>query len=172
MGPGDGQDQILLRKRVMKIAGKVVIGLLVAVLAGLAFIFFVPGFNLYLVRSQSMEPTIHMGDLIITGPVGGQITPGEIVTFHLGTDLVTHRIYSDSNGTFHTKGDAVEDPDPWTITSSDVQGRYLFKIPYVGRFTNFVRTKVGWIVTIIIPAMLLVIWLARDIVKEALKNET
>jgi signal peptidase len=156
----------------MKLAGRIVFGILAVALAGLGFIFFAPGYSLYLVRSESMEPTINMGDLIISAPVGEKIDEGDVVTFKLGDELVTHRIYTMSETSIQTKGDAVEDVDPWTITSADVQGKYLFKIPYVGYVTRFVQTKVGWFVTIIVPAMILVIWLAKDIVKEALKTET
>ena len=53
-------------------------------LAGLAFLYFTPGYNLYLVRSESMKPAINMGDLIITGPmnglINGEVKPGTIVT--------------------------------------------------------------------------------------------
>jgi len=155
----------------MKLAGKVIIGILIVVLAGLGFIHFAPGFDLYLVRSQSMEPTINMGDLIITGPTDGNVEAGQIVTFNLNGDLVTHRIYSVDETAIHTKGDNVEDIDPWTIRSADVVGSYIFKIPYVGWVTRFVQTKIGWFITIIIPAMILVIWLAKDIVKEALRTD-
>lgn len=156
----------------MKIAGRVIFAILAVALAGLGFIYFMPGYSLYLVRSQSMEPTINMGDLIISAPVNGEVNEGDVITFKLGDDLVTHRIYSMSEASIQTKGDAVEDVDPWTIKSADVQGKYLLKIPYVGYVTRFVQTKVGWFVTIIVPAMILVIWLAKDIVKEALKTET
>jgi hypothetical protein len=66
-----------------------------------------------------------------------------------------------------TRGDAVEDPDPWDVTLSDVRGVYLFKIPSVGYLTNFIQTKTGWFITIIIPGALLTLWLVKDIVKEA-----
>jgi signal peptidase len=153
-----------------KIAGKILVGLLALALVGLGFIYFVPGYDLYLVRSESMVPTINMGDLIITGPAKDSAEVGDIVTFELSGELVTHRIYSIGD-TISTKGDAVEDPDPWTLTSSNIKGSYLFKIPYVGYATRFIQTKVGWFITIIIPAMVLVAWLAKDIVKEALKSD-
>jgi hypothetical protein len=50
---------------------------------------------------------------------------------------------------------------------SDVRGVYLFKIPSVGYVTNFIQTKTGWFLTIIIPGALLTLWLVKDIVKEA-----
>ncbi len=144
-------------------------------LAGLAFLYFAPDYNLYLVRSESMEPAIDMGDLIITGPVDGplsrELAPGTVITFEQSDELVTHRILSIDGATIITQGDAVEDPDPWTVNMASVHGVYMFKIPYVGYLTNFVQTKNGWFLTILLPAAVLVLWLAKDIVKEALKTD-
>jgi len=121
-----------------------------------------------------MRPAINMGDLIITGPLNGplngEIKPGTIVTYEYSKELITHRVQSIDGTTLVTKGDATEDPDPWSVTVSNVRGIYLFKIPYVGYTTSFIQTKLGWFLAIIIPAALLVCWLAKDIVKEALSD--
>ncbi len=69
----------------MKILSRLVLTVLSLILAGLAFIYFVPDYNLYLVRSESMTPALKMGDLIITGPlngpINGELKPGMIVTY-------------------------------------------------------------------------------------------
>lgn len=157
--------------RKMKIINRIIVSILGLILAGLAFIYFVPGYNLYLVRSESMTPNIKMGDLIITGPmngpINGEVIPGTVITYEHKGDLVTHRVQSIEGNILVTKGDAVEDADPWQVTVSDVRGVYLFKIPAVGYLTNFVQTKTGWFITIIIPGALLTLWLVKDIVKEA-----
>jgi signal peptidase len=148
---------------------------LAVVVAGLAFIHFSPDYNMYLVRSESMKPAINMGDLVITGPLGGplngEIKPGTIVTYERGKEMVTHRVVSlvDIN-TLVTKGDAAEDPDPNPVTISQIRGAYLFKLPYLGYLSSFIRTKVGWFVIIILPAMLLVALIIKEIVREALKE--
>lgn len=158
----------------MKVLNRLVSTVLVLVLAGLAFLYFVPGYNLYLVRSGSMRPAINTGDLIITGPmnglINGEVKPGTIVTYEHQRELITHRVLSIDGKTLVTKGDATEDPDPWSVTMSAVRGVYLFKIPFVGYLTNFVQSKRGWFLTIIVPATLLVGWLVKDIVKEALSD--
>ncbi|MFC2045009.1 signal peptidase I [Chloroflexota bacterium] len=158
----------------MKVLNRMVMIVLCLVLAGLALIYFLPDYNLYLVRSESMKPAINMGDLIITGPmngpINGEVKPGTIITYEYKKENITHRLYSIDSETMVTKGDAVEDHDPWTITMSNIKGVYLFKIPYIGFLTNFIRTKQGWFLTIIIPGALLVLWLAKDIVKEALSD--
>jgi len=160
-------------KKALKTAGKVIFGFLVLVVIGLGFIFLVPGYDLRLVRSESMEPTVNMGDLIITGPVNeSSIAEGQIITFDLNGELVTHRVASINGDAIKTKGDNVESIDPWTITRSDVVGNYIFRIPYVGYGLKFVQSKTGWFITIIVPAMLLILLLAKDIVKEALKTDT
>ena len=151
----------------MKILGRSVLVVLALIVAGLAFLYFSPDYNLYLVRSESMEPTINMGDLIISGPLNGEVEPGTVVTYEYSNELITHRVQSVDGTLLVTRGDAVEDPDPWSVTVSDVRGVYLFKIPYVGYVTSFIQTKLGWFLVIIIPAALLVGWLAKDIVKEA-----
>jgi len=160
--------------RTIKIFSWLVTAVLVLIIAGLAFIYFSPGYGLRLVRSESMRPAVNIGDLIITGPVNGPINgelkPGSIVTYQHSKELITHRVQSIDGTTLVTKGDAVEDPDPWSITVSDVKGVYLFKIPYVGYVTSFVQTKFGWFLAIIIPAALLVAWLVKGIVKAALSD--
>ena len=155
----------------MKILSRSVVTVLVLILAALAFLYFVPDYSLLLVRSESMTPVLNMGDLIITGPVNGpingEVEPGTIITYEHSKELITHRVESIDDKALVTKGDAVEDSDPWSVEMSSVRGVYLFKIPYVGYVTSFVQTKLGWFLSIIIPAALLVGWLAKDIVKEA-----
>jgi signal peptidase len=159
------------RGRKMKIFNRIVLAILVLILGGLAFIYFMPGYDMYLVRSGSMTPYIKTGDLIITGPVDGpvkgEVKEGTVITYEYSDDLVTHRVQAIEGNVLVTKGDAVEDPDPWEVTMSDVRGVYLFKIPSIGYVTNFIQTKTGWFITIIIPGALLTLWLVKDIVKEA-----
>jgi signal peptidase len=71
-----------------------------------------------------------------------------------------------------TKGDMMEDPDPWSVSMSKVNGVYLFKIPYAGYLSNFIRTKVGWFLIIAMPAMLLLSLIVIEIIKETKKLKT
>ena len=103
--------------------------ILAFVIGGLVLLRLSPDYNTYLVRSESMRPVINMGDMIINGPLNAGIGPGTIVTYPHGKGLVTHRVVSIDGDTLVTKGDADEDPDPWSVTLSDVKGIYLFKIP-------------------------------------------
>ena len=142
------------------------------IVAALAFVFFSPDYSLYIVRSGSMEPAFNVGDVVIAGPLGsGGIKPGVIVTYAIGKNLITHRVLSIDGNTLITKGDANENPDPIPVQFSQVKSLYLFRIPYIGYVAGFVRTRPGWLLTIILPSLILVGFIAKDIVKEALKDE-
>jgi len=141
------------------------------IVTGLAFLLFAPGYDLNFVRSESMRPAINMGDLMIAGPVkSGSINPGDILTYELGERLVTHRVLSVTGDILITKGDANEDPDPRPVQLSQVESRYLFRIPYVGYLAGFVRTRPGWFLAIMLPAAVLVGLIVKDIHKEVVKN--
>jgi signal peptidase I len=147
----------------------IILGLIVA---ALAFVFFSPDYSLYIVRSGSMEPAINTGDVVIVGPaVTGSIKPGDIITYKIDKTLITHRVLSVDGNTLITKGDANQSPDPNPVLLSQVQSRYLFRIPYIGYVAGFVRTRLGWLLTIILPSIVLVGFIVKDIIKEAFKNE-
>lgn len=150
----------------MKILGWLVTIVLALIIASFLFLYFSPSYDMRLVRSESMQPAINLGDIVITGPLGDEVEPGTIVTYQHGEELITHRVISVDGDTLVTQGDAVEDPDPWPVNLSDVKGVYLFKIPYIGYLANFISTKLGWFLVIILPATALVALLVRDIFKE------
>lgn len=153
----------------------IISGVLCLVVLALALIYFLPGYDVFIVRSESMVPNIKMGDIIITGPPGnfinGQVEPGKVITYQHGKGLVTHRVVSVNGEILVTRGDNCEEPDPWKVTMSDVRGLILLRIPYIGFITNFMRTKLGWFLVIMLPGMLLVALLVKEIIKEALKND-
>lgn len=141
------------------------------VVAFLAFVHFMPGWDLYFVQSGSMRPVFNPGDIVITHPFGN-LKAGEIITYEQNKAMVTHRVIEINNGLIYTKGDANEDPDPHPVTIEQVKGVYLFRIPYLGYINGLVSSRKGWFVVIIVPTMVLVGFIVKDIVKESLKKET
>ena len=143
------------------------LGLVVAFGGLVAFVTLSPDYEAQVVRSESMEPTLNMGDVVIVGPVKGQLKPGDIISYERNDELVIHRLIEVDGRYLQTKGDAVEDPDPWQVSLADVHGVYMFKVPYLGFLTSFVRTSVGWGVLVIVPAILLLGYFLRDIFKRS-----
>ncbi|MDD5287812.1 MAG: signal peptidase I [Dehalococcoidales bacterium] len=160
----------------MKLITRILAAIMLLIVGALGFIYLSPDYNMYFVKSESMVPVFNMGDLVITGPLGGPLTPriepGTIITYTIARGEVTHRVIEiNKDMNLITKGDNSEDPDQAPVNITQIKGIYLFKVPYFGYLTSFVRTKTGWYVSIILPAMLLVALIIKDIVKEALKSE-
>ena len=164
--------------RAKKVAQGIGAAILIAIIAGLVFVHFSPDYNMYIVRSGSMQPVINVGDAVVIGPTDGQfgngLQEGSIVTYRHGPELITHRVLSIEGDTLITKGDAVEDPDPWPVTRQSVGGVYLFRVPYIGYASSFIRTPVGRYVSILVPGVILVSLLfleARKRKRAQIQNE-
>jgi signal peptidase len=159
----------------MKKLSWLVSSMLALVVLALGLIYFVPGFDLYTVRSDSMHPVFKAGDAIVVVPVGflgESIKVGSVITYNLGGETVTHRVVQmDEPGYVITKGDANKQPDAASVPLSNIAGVYFFKIPYAGFVTAFIHTRTGWLLAVLIPAVLLLGWIIMDILREALKPE-
>jgi signal peptidase len=143
--------------------------LLVVILLCTLSLFLLPklmGANLLVVLSQSMEPTLPMGSIVVSRPIANNgISYGDVITFHShsqsGTSLVTHRVVGKVGQgimtRYRTQGDAVDTPDLAPVSLSNVVGKAWFAIPMAGYLIAFVRTPPGFIALITLPALLLII---------------
>ena len=153
----------------------IMLTVLIAVVSLLALVYFMGDYSAYIVKSDSMSPTIKSGDMVFIGhpnrPLVDEIAPGKIITFQRHGELVTHRVISVEGDTLYTRGDALEETDPWTVSRFfDVEGCYMFHVPYAGLISTFIKTKTGWFVCVILPAVFLIGLIVREIIKEARRN--
>ncbi|MCD6095817.1 MAG: signal peptidase I [Thermoprotei archaeon] len=97
------------------------------------------------VESGSMEPELHIGDLLVAQGIRYKdIKVGLIIVFKRPSAnyLIVHRVYAIHNkAMIITKGDNNPFPDPFYITSSDVKGVVIARIPLVGYLTLVFRLK-------------------------------
>lgn len=158
-------------KRVYRFLRIIAVIILVAIVGTLAGIYFLDDYEAYIVKSDSMYPTLNSGDMVIMGTPGSALTrdilPGEIITFEHNEKLITHRVVSVVGDAIYTKGDGMEEADTWTVSRFfDVKGSYILHIPYIGLVFNFIKTKTGWFLCVILPAVILLGFIIKDIVKE------
>ncbi len=119
-----------------------------------------------------MEPKIHTGSIVFVKPEN-DYKINDIITFGPNTKTqtpVTHRINDikvvANEPVFITKGDANESPDTKEISKKDIVGRVLFSIPYFGYLIFFIKKPLGFILLIIVPAIIILIDEIRKIIKE------
>ena len=92
-----------------------------------------------MVSGQSMEPTLHGGDLAIVRKQHTYVS-GDIIAFRVGKGIVIHRIVGESaEGGFATQGDNKHDADPWRPTQNEIVGNMWFHIPGGGQWLAFLR---------------------------------
>jgi signal peptidase len=120
------------------------------------------GWQYNMVMSGSMEPTINTGGLVVSSQVSaGSIREGDIITFILEGEKITHRVIGiytgeDGNAYFETKGDANNTPDLAPIPSVGKMNKVIFHMPYLGYVSNFFQGLRGLIVLYVLSAILIV----------------
>ncbi len=115
-------------------------------------------YSLKMVLSGSMSPTIKTGAIVIIKPASGYQV-GDMVTYKYGTrarDLTTHRIVGQEGDEFITKGDNNNAADIYPIKKEQIIGKVIFGVPYAGYVANFLHSKFGIILLILIPALLII----------------
>ncbi len=120
------------------------------------------GFIPMTVESDSMKPTFSKNDLIICKEIDdlNALKEGDVITFWTVIDgrrvKNTHRIVSvnadEGARSFITRGDNNPADDTLPAYASDIIAKWTdVKIAGVGKFMNFLRTKKGFFICILIP---------------------
>ena len=112
----------------------------------------------YVVQSGSMEPSIRVGDVIIIHK-NPEYFKTEVITFKDEEQhTVTHRILESTPATtpvYITKGDANQAADTAEVPQKNVIGKVVLVVPKIGYAIQFIRTPWGLILTILVPAILI-----------------
>lgn len=138
------------------------------------------GIRFYIVLSDSMslsennkDDTVHFnaGDIVLIGNVDDPtaLEPGDIIAFVSQNsdsygETVTHKIReckTDGSGRligYVTYGTNTGKNDAALVEPEFVLGKYMTGIPAVGHFFNFLKTTPGYVVCILIPFLLLILY--------------
>jgi len=134
---------------------------------------FKPPVSLYTILTPSMVPNINPDDVIVDITVKNpeSIKIGDVITFVSSASLtqgmtITHRVIDIKveNGEYlyYTKGDANLSQDIAPAKFKNVLGKVLFKVPKLGLIQHFLATRGGWLIVVVIPALLII---GSDIIK-------
>ena len=176
-------------KKAWNIISKVLVGLVV-VLAVFMMVFTIVsvntfdrndrdifGLRCYIVLSDSMSATdFDAGDLVLVKSVDPTtLQPGDIIAYQSQNSqnygaTVTHKIRAKTtdaagNPGFITYGTTTDVDDETVVTYPFILGKYQFSLPKVGTFFQFLKTPQGYIICILIPFLLLIIYQGLNCVK-------
>ncbi len=122
----------------------------------------IPGFEVRIVQSGSMEPAISTGSVVVVRELL-RYEVGDIITyggFAPGSLPTTHRIIADTlqagELAYLTQGDANAEADPQPVPLASVRGRVVLSVPYLGFLLDFARQPLGFALLVGVPAALIV----------------
>ncbi len=127
-----------------------------------------PKYSLYTIVSPSMTPNINVYDIVIDKKVEdfSELKVGDVITFISTSSIsngmtITHRIIDiieTNEGTkYKTKGDNNLTADYSLVTQDKIIGKVKLRIPQLGRIQFFLSSKGGWLVIILIPALIIIV---------------
>ena len=132
-----------------------------------------PGnYKIFTVQSGSMEPTIKTGSIVVVKPQSSYQT-GDVITFSEKNNpkiTTTHRVFGINDGGFITKGDANNSTDSAKVADSQIMGKTIFSVPYLGYPVSFAKTQQGLLLLVIIPAIIIIYSEILTIKNEILKK--
>ena len=181
------EDKVIKRKKTFRLLKRIVSSTLIGILVVVAGFFVVymsskklaekqgknPPFGLYTVISPSMTPNIDVYDVVFVEKASEKnLKVDDVITFYstnamFGNTPITHRIVEildvPNTGTmYRVKGDANESADNEKVIPQNIVGKVVFKIPKLGKVQFFLASKKGWLLAIIIPSVVILIY---DIIK-------
>ncbi len=119
---------------------------------------------LVVVTSESMVPTINVGDLLVLqGRTEEGIQVGDIVVYQddWNPNPIVHRVVEieEIDGVFfyYTRGDANSQRDPGNRTIDEIVGEVVLIIPQIGHVSLWLKEPLGQITIVVIFILILVL---------------
>ena len=129
------------------------------------------GLKIKIVKSGSMEPAIMTGSIVVIRGESSYAV-GDVITFGADTKVqipTTHRIVAvsdSSNPIYTTKGDANDAADPADTHLSDIHGKVIATVPYLGYLLDFARKPIGFGLLVGVPSAMIILEEVGKIIKE------
>ncbi len=149
------------------------------------------GIKFYIVLSDSMSKSennkdmdVHFnaGDIVLIKDLSFEekckLEPGDIISFTSMNEsdkdtywkTITHMIRevqvdSKGNVSYVTFGTNTGTNDENAVSPGEVKGKYMGKIPQAGNFFAFVKSVPGYIVCILVPFLLLILYNGVDVIR-------
>lgn len=127
----------------------------------------------HIVSTGSMEPTIQAGSVVFSTLKTEEINRGDIIVFTSPSNqeiTVIHRVKNITEEGYITKGDNNKSEDKWIVSSSNIKGKVVFDLPYLGYAVDWIKTPIGFVTLLILPALIFLISQIRRI-REGINEE-
>jgi signal peptidase len=128
----------------------------------------IPGIHIYTNKSGSMDPIINTGSLIVVRKQA-IYEVGDVVSYNALAEgkgiIISHRIVGIGGNVYLTKGDANTAVDRETVVPRLIIGKVVLVIPYLGYIVSVVKSTLGVLFTILLPASAIILVELTSIIK-------
>jgi signal peptidase len=145
--------------KILKVISNILLTLVIIILLAYFVLKITNILGIYRVMTGSMEKGIHPGDYLVVKKEKSY-KKGDIVTYKIDDNYITHRIVKIENGRVITKGDAnnVEDEE---FSSDNIIGKYIYK----SEILNFIMDY-----KYILVAIILILFIVFDYINKGDKK--
>lgn len=133
------------------------------------------------VNGDSMYPKLKEGDFIVVDTKKkNRYDVNEVISYKKktidGTIIVTHKIKEvreyDDGYKYVTMGVNNSKEDDVLVANSEIIGEYKnFRIPLLGYLVKFSRTRIGYLVLVILPLGAMLFWASYELIEEIGKKK-
>jgi len=144
----------------------------IVITLALRFIPFFQKYNTYTIRTDSMEPVLMIGDVVVVEDINPKdVKEGDIIAFYVDVtndgvdDVIIHYIaevieYDEDTLVYKSKPEISNLQDRWTIEEEDIIGIYAYKVENIGKMLLFLNS---WIGRIILLVDIVLVWIIVDL---------
>lgn len=152
----------------------------IVITLALRFIPFFQNYNTYTIRTDSMEPVLNVGDIIVVEDIDpNDIQVDDIIAFYVDVtndgedDVIIHYIdeiiqYDEDTLVFRSRPEVSNLQDRWTIEEHDIIGIYAYQVENMGKILLFLNSWVGRIVLLF---DVILVWIVVDLLFDKKKEE-
>ena len=158
----------------------ILLAVYIVITLALRYLPFLQVYNTYTIRTDSMEPILMVGDVVVVEDIDpDNIQVGDIVAFYVDVtndgedDVIIHYIdeiiqYDEDTLVFKSKPEVSNLQDRWTIEEHDIIGVYKYKVEDIGKILLFLNS---WIGRIVLLVDIILVWIIVDMVFPKKKPE-
>lgn len=133
------------------------------------------GYKAYMITTNSMEPHIKEGDVIITKTEKEEkLQVGDVITFQKKGILITHRITNieENQGRkiYTTKGDNNTVEDLEKVNYDEIKGKSILRIPQLGKIIMLLQNQIVFLL-LILMILILCFWKLQLQEKKDIRRE-
>ncbi|MBR1654162.1 MAG: signal peptidase I [Clostridia bacterium] len=125
----------------------------------------VAGKKAFVIISGSMIPKIQIGDVVIINETN-DVKVDDIIAFRRDSTVIVHRIIKqmEVNGKimFQTKGDNNNVADSELVEIETLEGKYVGKIPYIGKFLMLLYNNLTLVIVAAIFILIIKYYLTKN----------